>query len=443
MCLAFFSSQEPRALIQPTQSCPSAATTLFNLPGYQVISVVNDGEAGIRVVTVASDFPTACPDCAVLASRVHSRRIQRVRDILIAGHVRLMWAKRRLFCDETVCTRKTFSESTPQVPRFARSTTRLKETLKDAVISSGRAASEVAAAFKVSWWLVNTVVVAAAAALPSVDLLAPTRLGIDEHRYRSVRWLQDQQSKKWTRYEPWMSTIVDVDTGQVLGIVDGRDSRGVGAWLKARPATWLSCIETVGIDPSAAFRKALRENLPDAAVSVDHFHLVLLANDMLTQVRQRVSREQNGRRGLKTDKAWAHRQLLLRGYDTLSNAGKKRLDDVFATDDPTQELVAAWGVKEALRLMLSTNNPASVEDRKAFFERQVKAAAMKETDRLSTTVTKWWPEIQTLLATRVTTAKVEAANTMIKNIKRIARGFRNPTNYQSRILLRSAARTVA
>ncbi|WP_315899822.1 transposase [Arthrobacter alpinus] len=135
--------------------------------------------------------------------------------------------------------------------------------------------------------------------------------------------------------------------------------------------------------------------------------------------------------------------LLLRGYDTLSEAGKKRLDDVFVTDDPSQELVAAWGVKEALRLMLSESNPASVQDRKAFFERQVKAAAMKETDRLLATVTKWWPEIQTLLTTRVTTAKVEAANTMIKNIKRIARGFRNPTNYQSRILLRSAARTVA
>ena len=50
---------------------------------------------------------------------------------------------------------------------------------------------------------------------------------------------------------------------------------------------------------------------------------------------------------------------------------------------------AAWGVKEALRLMLSNNNPASVEDRKAFFERQVKAAAMKETDWLLATVIKW------------------------------------------------------
>jgi len=83
--------------------------------------------------------------------------------------------------------------------------------------------------------------------------------------------------------------------------------------------------------------------------------------------------------------------------------------------------------------MLSATKPANVDDRKAFFERQVKAAAMKETDRLLATVTKWWPETQTLLATRVTRAKVEAANTMIKNIKRIARGFRNQptTNHVS------------
>lgn len=50
------------------------------------------------------------------------------------------------------------------------------------------------------------------------------------------------------------------------------------------------------------------------------------------------------------------------------------------------------------------------------------------------TVAKWWPEIRMLLATGFTTVKVEA-NTIIKNIKCTAHGFRNPANYQGRILL--------
>lgn len=40
------------------------------------------------------------------------------------------------------------------------------------------------------------------------------------------------------RYAPWMTTIVDLDTGQVLGVVDGRDHKTVGDWLFARPPTW-------------------------------------------------------------------------------------------------------------------------------------------------------------------------------------------------------------
>jgi len=123
-------------LNQPTQLSPDAATTLFNLPDYRVISVVSDNDAGLRVVTVAADCPQACPACAFRSLRMHSRRIQRVRDILVAGPVRMTWSKRRLFCDETACVRKNFSESTPQVPRFARSTTRLRgpgETIEQAI----------------------------------------------------------------------------------------------------------------------------------------------------------------------------------------------------------------------------------------------------------------------------------------------------------------------
>jgi hypothetical protein len=82
-----------------------------------------------------------------------------------------------------------------------------------------------------------------------------------------------------------MTTFVDLDTARVLGVVDGRDSAGVRAWLTARPQAWRDEVQVVAIDPSAAFRKAIRTELPRVAVSVDHFHLVQLANDMVTVVR--------------------------------------------------------------------------------------------------------------------------------------------------------------
>ena len=49
----------------------------------------------------------------------------------------------------------------------------------------------------------------------------------------------------------------------------------------------------------------------------DRFHAVQLGSDMLTQVRRRVIRETEGRRGRKTDPAWAARRRLLTGYERL------------------------------------------------------------------------------------------------------------------------------
>lgn len=49
-----------------------------------------------------------------------------------------------------------------------------------------------------------------------------------------------------------MSAIVDLDTGQVLGVVDGGDHKGIGKWLFNRPLLWRLAVEVDAIDPSAA-----------------------------------------------------------------------------------------------------------------------------------------------------------------------------------------------
>jgi transposase len=428
-------------VFEPTGSLRDAASTIFNLSDYRVLSAV-DADDGVRRIEVESTAPPGCPQCGVLAVRVHSRRRQRLRDLPVAGPVELVWAKRRWFCDQARCSRGTFSEVTDQVPAFARSTARLAQALVAAVVVSGRAASEVARAHRVSWWLVQSVLTAAADLIGDPDNVPVRRLGVDEHRYRSVRFFRDTDGG-WQRYEPWMTTLVDTDTGRVLGVVDGRDAAGVGTWLAARSKPWRDAVEVVAIDPSAAFRKALREHLPHAAVSVDPFHLVKLGNDMLTHVRQRVVRDRTGRRGRSTDPAWTNRRLLLRAGNTLSPRALARLKAALRADDPTDEIGAAWGMKEQLRRLLASGCLAEAEEHKMRLGAFVLAADMPETDRLWATIDAWWDAIEVLIVTGVTNARTEAANTGIKQIKRTGRGYRNPENYRARILLASAARTAA
>ncbi|WP_251046932.1 transposase family protein [Arthrobacter sp. ISL-85] len=152
--------------------------------------------AGRRQVIVETDQPPGCPSCGVIASRRKERRLQRLRDIPVAGPVEVLWSKYRWYCEEPACDRLSFFESTPQVPHRARSTRRLRDQLVDAVIRSGRAVSETALSFAVSWWMVRSAVTEAwLLHLSDVDKLNPRMLGIDEHRFLSVRVLSGPGSE--------------------------------------------------------------------------------------------------------------------------------------------------------------------------------------------------------------------------------------------------------
>ena len=99
-------------------------------------------------------------------------------------------------------------------------------------------------------------------------------------------------------------------TGGLLAQIEGRTNAAVIKWLNAQPEPWRAGITHVAIDLSVAYAKAVLEALPDA----DRFHAVQLGNDMLTQVRQGVIRETQGRRGRKTSPTWSNRRQLLTAW---------------------------------------------------------------------------------------------------------------------------------
>ena len=168
-----------------------------------------------------------------------------------------------------------------------------------------------------------------------------------------------------------------------------------------------------------------------------------LANDAVTAVRRRCAWEYRDRGGRAVDPAWAHRLLLLRGADTLSARGWAKLKYILDVDDPSNQIGAAWGIKEQLRALLATTTVADARAARIVLAQYVTTADMAETTKLMRTLDRWWDPIEVFITTRVTNARSEAANLTCKNLKRTGRGYRNQSNYHARIMLHSAAQMAA
>lgn len=412
---------------------------LFGLDEYAVVDVKRVEDGVVRVVMETKDPEGGCPGCGVLTSRVKDRPLCRIRDLPASGQRVELWCrKRRLLCVEIACPWGSFTQRTEQIKVRSRLTGRFRDKLAVAIAASNRAVSEVGREYAVGWHTAHkALIVAAVGWLPAPE---PTRvLGIDETRARSVRWVHDTgpTGMVWRRSDPWMTSFVDATPnhpGRLLGLAPGRSGSCVKTWLDAQSQAFRDGVQVVVIDPSAPYASGIRAALPEALIAVDHWHLVKLANDIVTEVRQRVAREVHGRRGIKTDAAWAHRRMLLTAGDRLNPKQLARLDRVLATDDPTDEIAAAWACKELLRQLLNEHDPDKIRHCLWRFYDASARVEMPETDRLASTIETWWPHIKVFLDLRVTNARTEGFNRIIKQTKRVACGFRNMNNYQRRIL---------
>ena len=146
-------------------------------------------------------------------------------------------------------------------------------------------------------------------------------------------------------------------------------------WLGAQTEAFRKAIEIVVIDPSAPYASGIRAALPNVQIAVDKWHLVALANQMVTEVRQRVTRDQLGRRGTVADPVWVNRRLLLTGAEHLSPKQWARLSRMLDNHDPTNEIGAAWAVKERLRMLLAEHEPSKIRRRLSdFYDAAIDAA---------------------------------------------------------------------
>jgi transposase len=424
----------------------NSTTTLFGLSGVSV-QRVDQLEFGARVVHVetAGGSGTGCPSCGVVSTSVKGNVTTRPRDLPYGETaISVVWHKTRWRCIEATCLRLSFTESIAEVPAGWRTTGRLRRGIAAAVGDACRSVAEAASAFGVSWPTAHAAVVVAADAATGEP--EPTAvLGIDETRRGKPRWTFSTDVGRWVRTDAWDTGFVDLADAQgLLGQVEGRTSAAVVTWLKARTPEFREGILFVAIDPAAVYAKAIRtvledgtRLLPNATLVVDHFHLVKLANDAVTAVRRRVIWEQKGRRGRKIDPAWANRRRLLTGRERLSAKGFEAMWNSLMDSEPTGQVLTAWIGKEELRALFALARTDASRDQLAArldkFYRWCAYSDLPELHTLAATVETWWPAINAFLTTGITNARTEGINRLIKQTKRSACGFRNPTNGHRRI----------
>ena len=423
------------------------ASLLLGIEGLAVVDVVPDGDAGGRVahVVTVDESATACPTCGVFSSSVKGNVVTWPRDIPYgAGPVRLQWRKRRWRCREDACPRGSFTESIPAVPARARVTTRLRQECGAGVAERFSCVQAGAEHYRVSWPVAHAAFVAHVQGVLAQPLPPIRVLGVDETRRGKPKWVQDPVTSRWTvAADRWHTGIVDAaGTDGLLAHVDGRTAAAVTGWLGEQPEAWRAGISHITIDLSASYLKAATDALPHAVVVADRFHLIQLANDMLTDVRQRATREYRGRRGRKTDPEWARRRRLLTAHERLAPASFARMwNELIDAGDPGIEILHAYTVKENLRqlLALAPTPGSAVPDRSVISHRlwrfyaQAAACEIPEVHRLVATIETWWPAVEAAITTGYSNARSEGYNRLAKHQGRNAFGFRNVDNHRRRI----------
>jgi transposase len=412
-------------------------TILFGLPGVRVRDVLRaaDGTRVVHVVT-AEETAAACPVCGVLSTSVRQRRVTRPRDVPYGEEpLAVRWHKVQYSCREIACGRRAFTEQITEVPAGARVTGRLRRHVADR-IGDGLAVS-VAGQGLLGWPAAHSAFVDAVVA-QLADAEPVETLGIDETRRGKPRWTRAEDGEGWVKLETFETNFVDLGGSQgLLGQASGRTKANVVAWLDERGQAWKDAVRVVAMDPCATYRAAVAEALPHALIVADHFHLVRLANQAVTDVRRRVTWDLHGRRGRATDPAWAARRRLLRGRERLRPEQFAKMWNDLVDADPSSRILIAGIAKEELRALLACARTGGqrheISARLHRFNAWCADSRLPELERLAGTIEAWWPEVLGFLQTGITNAGTEATNRTVKTAARTAYGFRNLDNQRRRV----------
>ncbi len=236
--------------------------------------------------------------------------------------------------------------------------------------------------------------------------------------------------------QQWSTQIVDVAAGQLLDVVEGRDSTEPAEWLEQRPDEWLAAIRWATLDLSGPYRHVFNTVLAHATQVADPFHVHKLANTRLDECRRRVQNDTLGHRGRKNDPLYRARRLLTKADERLDDKARYKLLGLLGAGDPHGDVRTMWHAEEVVRAIYEHTEPVLALEFVTRLGRDLQDPDHPpEAHLLGRTLLRWRRQICAWHASGVSNGPTEAINNLPERVKRVAFGIIKHRNWRIRALL--------
>ncbi|RSD08009.1 ISL3 family transposase [Amycolatopsis eburnea] len=293
--------------------------------------------------------------------------------------------------------------------------------------------SAVRALMRIAWPTVGAIITRVSADIDArTDRLdGLRRIGIDEISYR--------------RGQLFLTAVVDHDTRRLVWLGEGRTKATLHAFFDQLGDERSARITEVTADAAHYIAAVVADRAPQAVRCADPFHVVQWATHELDLVRRRIwnqARNAPGgrgrpREGRSQESAGDARTLqrsrytLWKNPEDLTGRQQAKLDWI-ATAAP--ELHRAYLLKEGLRSVFAVGGTEGIEGLTRWLS-WAQRCRIEEFVRLGRKVRRQLDPIHASLRLGLSNALLEATNTKIRLLTRIAYGFRTPRSLMALAML--------